>query len=143
MSGHPTGLRALTQSGEQFQAGVAVWLHSDLFLVADDRPHRVAAGAAIDVVLETLVIEAALYFLHLRHGRRALPARELLVERRTTSDQVAEMAKRQRVAPGWIVRIDGLEILPDQKSRPAGNRDPELRLVTGPRKCGAIGAAHT
>src|SRR6188768_4301973 len=142
MSGHPTGLRALTQSGEQFQACVAVGRYSDLLLEGDDCPHRVAAGAAVDIVLEAVLVEPALYFLDLCQGRCPLSAGELLAERRVTSDQVAEMAERQRVASGWIVRIDRLEILPDQERRPAGNRDPELRLVAGPGKCGAIGAAH-
>src|SRR6185295_1790821 len=122
MSGHPTGLRALTQSGEQFQAGVAIGLHTDLFLEADDRPHRVAPGTAVDVVLETVLVKPPLYFLDLVQGRRALAAGELLAERRIASDQVAEMAQRQRVASGWIVRIDRLEILPQQERRPAGDR---------------------
>src|SRR5262245_12268828 len=56
MGGHPTGLRALTQSGEQFQASVAVGLHPGLFLKGDDRPHGVAAGAPVDVVLEAVLV---------------------------------------------------------------------------------------
>src|SRR6185437_3581399 len=97
MSGHPTGLRPLTQSGEQFQACVAVRLHPDLFLEGDDRSHGVAASAAIDVVLEALLIEAALYFLDLLHGRRALPAGELLAELRIAPDQISQMTERKRV----------------------------------------------
>src|SRR4249919_2699174 len=46
---HPTGLRALTQSGEQFQASVAVGrVHTDFFLVGEDSLDRVAACAAVD-----------------------------------------------------------------------------------------------
>src|SRR4249920_1559309 len=142
MSGHPTGLRALTQSGEQFQACVAVGLHSDLLLEGDDRPHRVTAGAAVDVVLETVLVEPTLYFLDLCQSRRALSAGELLAERWIASDEVAEMAERQRVAAGWIVRIDRTEILSDQERRPAGDRNPELRLVAGPGKCNSVGALH-
>jgi len=66
----------------------------------------------------------------------------VLAERRIASDQVAEMTERERVAAGWIVRIDRAEILPDQKRRSTGNRNPELGLVAGPRKRGVVGAAH-
>src|SRR6187551_42803 len=115
MSGQPTGLRALTQSGEQFQARIAIGLHSDLFLEGDDRPHGVAAGAAVNVVFETVLVEPALNFLDLCQGRSALSAGELLAERRIAPDQVAEMAKCQCVASGWILRIGRLEILTDDK----------------------------
>ena len=69
-----------------------------------------------------MLVEAALDFLDLVQGRRALAAGELLAERRIAADQVAEMAERQRVAGGWIVGMDGAKILPDQKRRSAGDR---------------------
>jgi len=55
---HPTGLRALTQSGEQFQAGVTVGrLHSGLLLERKDGLYRIAANASVDPVrLESLLI---------------------------------------------------------------------------------------
>src|SRR5690242_2090112 len=111
MSGHPTGLRALTQSGEQFQACVAVRLHVDLFLEGDDRPHGIAAGATVDVILETVLVEPSLDFLHLLQSGGTFAVGELLAERRIAPDQIAEMAERKRVASGWIVRIHCLEIL--------------------------------
>src|SRR5215475_15279972 len=43
---HPTGLRALTQSGEHFQAGITIsGLHADLFLVGENRFDGVAPRA--------------------------------------------------------------------------------------------------
>src|ERR1044071_9028081 len=76
---HPTGLRALAQSGEQFQPGIAVdRLHTDLPLKCEDRPDGVAAGAAVDAIgLEPLLIEPPLDFLDLIQGRHAFAAGEL------------------------------------------------------------------
>src|SRR5262249_28799912 len=107
----------------------------------DDRPYGVAAGAPIDIVLEALLVEPALYFLDLLQSGRAFAARELLAEWWIAPDQVAEMAKRQRVASGWIVRIDRLEILPEKKRRSASDWDPELCLVARAGKGATVGAA--
>src|SRR5581483_536902 len=96
---HPTGLRALTQSGEQFQAGIAVGrLHSDLLLKGDDGPDRIGTGASVNPIgPEAMLIETSLNLLDLLQGRGALAAGKLLAEGRVTPDQVAKMAKRQRV----------------------------------------------
>src|SRR5262245_21927316 len=59
---HPTGLRALTQSGEQFQPGIAIGgVHSDLSLVRENGLDRVATGASVNAVgLEALLVETTL-----------------------------------------------------------------------------------
>ncbi len=75
-------------------------------------------------VLKAVLVEAALDFLDLRERRHPLAAGELLDEGRVAADQVAEMAQRQRVAGRRVVGMDGVEILPDQKGRPAGDRHP-------------------
>src|SRR5262245_10192043 len=44
-----TGLRALTQSGEQFQPGIAIGrVHTELFLVGENGPDRVAPRTPIN-----------------------------------------------------------------------------------------------
>src|SRR5215469_16983013 len=114
------GLRALTQSGEQFQPGVAIGrVHADLFLVGENGPNRVAPGTPINAIgLEALLVEATLNFLDFLQRRRALPAWELLMEWRAAPDQVAQVAERQGVAARRIVRVDRAKILSDQKGRP-------------------------
>src|SRR3954449_7568066 len=70
---HPTGLRALTQSGENLETSVTVGrIHADFFLEGDDRLDGVAAGAAVDAVgLEALFVEPALDLLDLGQRRDA------------------------------------------------------------------------
>src|SRR5215471_15166298 len=99
------GLRALTQSGEQFQPGVAIGrVHAYLFLVGENGPDRVAPGTPVNAIgLEALLVEATLNFLDFIQRRRALPAWELLMEWRAAADQVAEVAERQGVAARRIV----------------------------------------
>src|SRR6476646_5949517 len=110
---HPTGLRALTQSGEQFQPGVAIGgVHTDLFLVGENGLDRVAPGASVNAVsLEALLVEATLNLFDFIQRRRALPTRELLMEWGAAAYQVAQVAERQRVAAGRIVRVDRAKIL--------------------------------
>ena len=112
--------------GREFQAGIAVGrLHAGLFLEGEDGLDRVTAGAAVDAIgLEAELIEAALDLLNLLQGRRAFAAGKLLAEWRIAADEVAEMAKRQRVAGRRVVGVDRAEILPDQESRAAGDRQP-------------------
>src|ERR1035437_7111816 len=52
------------------------------------------------------------------------------------------MDQRQRVAGGRVIGINATEILPDQESRPTGDRQPELHLIAGPRVSRAVGALH-
>src|SRR5664279_4143605 len=141
---HPTGSRALTQPRQHLEAGIAVGrVHADLFLEGENGFHSVAAGAAVDTVgLEAALVEAALDLLDLIQRRRAFAAGELLAKRRVAANEVAEMEQGQRVAGGRVVGIDRAKILPEQESRPAGNRLPEFHLIAGPRKGGAIGALH-
>src|SRR5450631_2774619 len=141
---HPTGSRALTQPRQHLEAGIAVGrVHADLLLEGEDGLDRVAAGAAINAIgLEPALVEAALDFLHLIQRRRAFAAGKLLAKRRIAANEVAEMEQRQRVAGGGVVGINATEILSEQESRPAADRLPELHLIAGPRKGGAVGALH-
>src|SRR5215475_2546884 len=141
---HPTGLRALTQSGEQFQPGIAIGrVHADLFLVGENGLDRVAPGTAVNAIgFEALLVEATLNFLDFVQCRRALPAWELLMERRPAADEVAEVAERQGVAARRVVRVDRAEILSDQKRRPTRYRQPKLHMIARPWKCRAVGAAY-
>src|SRR5262249_38229185 len=91
---HPTGSRALTQSGEYFQADIPInRVHADLFLIGQDGADGVAACAAVNAVgLETQLVETALTLLDLIQGQHAFAAGKLLPEWRITADQVAKMA---------------------------------------------------
>ena len=51
------------------------------------------------------------------------------------------MHQRQRIAERGIVGIDGAEVLPDEESRAAGDRNPQLDLIAGPLELFAIGSA--
>src|SRR5262249_28474578 len=99
------GLRALTQSGEQFQPGVTIGrVHADLFLVGENGPDRVAPGTPVNAIgLEALFVETTLNFLDFIQRRRALPARELLMEWRAATDHVAPLAEGQAVAVRGII----------------------------------------
>src|SRR4029077_1191427 len=142
---HPTGLRALTQSGEYFEAGITVGgLHADLFMIDEDGSDCVPAGTPIDAIgLEAVFVETALNLLDFVQGRHALPSGELLAEGQITADPVAKVAERQCVTRGRIVGIDRTKILADQECWPVGDRQPELHLIARPRESRAIGAPHT
>src|SRR5262249_37714972 len=117
--------------------------HADLFLVGENGFDGIAAGAPVDSIgLETLLIEPTLNLLYLLECGGALAARKLLTERRVAADQIAKVAKRQRIAGGWIVRINRAEILSHQESRPTCDRHPQLHLVTGTREGHTVSATH-
>src|SRR5215510_2355845 len=139
------GLRALTQSGENFQARVAVGgLHADLFLVGENGLYGVAAGAPVYAVgLESLLVEPALNLFHLLECRRAFPAGKLLAERRVATNEIPKMAERERVAVGGIIRMHRAEVLSHQKSRAALDRQPQFHLVARTGEGCAVSPADT
>src|SRR5262245_50105170 len=139
-----TGLRALTQSGENFQAGIAIdGLHTDLFLIGENGFDSVASGAPVYAVgLEALLVEPALDLFYFLECRRAFPAWKLLAERRVATNEVPEMTERERVAGGRIVRMHRTEVLSHEKGRAAGDRQPQFHLVAGTGESCAVGSAH-
>src|ERR1044072_2844160 len=145
MSGHPTGLRALTQSGEQFQPGITIGrVQADLFLIGLDCPDRSAADTAVHAVrMKSLIVEAMLDLLDLCNCWRAFTIRKMLTEWLIAANEVTKVAQSQSVAIGRVIGAHGAEILTDQKGRPAFDRDPKPHAVLAACKGRSVGAAHT
>ena len=103
--------------------------------------HGVVADAAVGAAgIEAERGQALLDFLHFGERRRALAAGEWLHERSAAHDAVAEMHDRQRVVHRRIVGAHGIEVRPEQESRAARHRHPQLARSLGLRERLAVGA---
>src|SRR5262245_22574847 len=135
-------LRALAQASKHLEARIAVGrLEADLLLKCAHRALRLIADAAVDAgSIEAGRREPLLQFLQFRKRHGTLASREELHERTAAHDAVTEVRDGERVVHGRVVAADGVEVLPEQETRAALHRHPQLRRCAGPRKGLAIRA---
>src|SRR4051794_26894115 len=92
------------------------------------RPHRLIAHAAVDTTgIKPERRQAALDFLELRNGRRALATRKFRREFRRAENAVAEVQERECVAVDRIIGADGGKVRSEKEAGPAALRHPQLR----------------